>query len=76
MLTMNSGFGVGSRRMGNNREVRDGRKRGGFLPRIGGVGRLGRGPIAVPSSMLRALGVRSAERGLELMRMATRGWVI
>ena len=67
VLTMNSGFGLGSRRIGDNKEVREGRERGGLLPRIRGVGRLGRGPIAVPASMLRALGVKSVGSGLEIV---------
>lgn len=51
--TMNSGFGSGTR-------VREGREKGGYLPPITGVGRTGKAPAPIPSSMLRALGVKSA----------------
>ena len=67
VLTMNSGFGLGSRRIGEHGGDKEGRERGGFLPRIRGVGRTGRGPIAVPASMIRALlGGKSADDNARL----------
>ena len=53
--TANSGFASGTPWY---KGVREGRERGGWLPRIKGVGRTGKGPAAIPTSMLRALGVR------------------
>ena len=49
------------RRIGNNKGVREGREKGGFLPRIKGVGRTGKGPAAIPKAMLRPLGVKTMD---------------
>lgn len=51
---MNSGFGPGAPRDFNYRGVQEGRERGGFLPRLRGVGRLGKPPIRVPEAMAKA----------------------
>lgn len=51
---MNSGFGPGAPRDSNYRGVQEGRERGGFLPRLRGVGRLGKPPIRVPGRMAEA----------------------
>lgn len=56
--TVNSGFVSGAPRSMNYKGVREGREKGGYLPRTLGVGRTGKGPAAVPQSMLRALGVK------------------
>lgn len=51
---MNSGFGPGAPRDSNYRGVQEGRERGGFLPRLRGVGRLGKSPIKVPEGLVEA----------------------
>lgn len=64
ILTMDSGFGSGSRRIGDYEGAREGREKGGFLPRIKGVGRTGKGPAAVPMAMVEAMGAKSTRGGL------------
>lgn len=57
-ITNNSGFGpAGTPRTMGNKGVREGRERGGFLPRLRGIGRTGKAPAPVPAGMLKALGV-------------------
>ena len=51
---MNSGFGPGAPRNDAYRGVQEGRERGGFLPRLKGVGRLGRPPVKVPEKLAEA----------------------
>lgn len=60
-LTMNRRFGSGAPRNDGHKGVREGREKGGLLPRIKGVGRTRKGPVPVPAGMLRALGVKSQE---------------
>lgn len=54
-VTASSGFGSGAPRSDKFRGVREGREKGGCLPKIKGVGRIGRGPIPVPRSLVRAM---------------------
>lgn len=53
--TMNSGFGpAGAPRSIGNKGVREGREKGGFLPRLLGVGRTGKKPAVVPDGLIDA----------------------
>ena len=58
-LTMNSGFGPGAPRGGKYVGVREGRERGGYLPRETGVGRTGKRPAPVPAGLIAAIGLKS-----------------
>ena len=53
--TLNSGWASGAPKSERYKGVREGRERGGFLPRRIGVGHTGKPPFPVPESMLRAL---------------------
>ena len=53
--SMNSGFGPGAPRNENYRGVQEGRERGGYLPSLRGVGRLGTGAIPVPPGLANAI---------------------
>lgn len=64
IIDMQSGFGPGAPRNRDYRPVQEGRERGlrgGFLPRIRGVGRIGKGPILVPKAMVDALDAEKRE---------------
>lgn len=65
ILQINSGFASGAPRSENWKPVREGREKGGYLPRIKGVGRTGKGPAPVPKSMLKALGVTIEEEEVD-----------
>ena len=59
--SMNSGFGSGAPRDQNYRSVQEGRERGGFLPRLRGVGRLGKRAVPVPAGLANAMGAQLRE---------------
>ena len=72
---MNSGFGPGAPRDSNYRGVQEGRERGGFLPRLRGVGRLGKPPIKVPKGLAEAAQVKPSEVTLRRFE-ELRDWMV
>lgn len=64
---MNRGFGPGAPRNDKYKALREGREKGGFLPKVRGVGRIGNRAVGVPEQLVRAVkeGLRIEEKDEE-----------
>ena len=65
-FSTNSGFWSGTSSLASRKGVAEGRQKGGFLPRMRGIGRTGKGPMPVPEGIVKALQVAGEEAARSL----------